>query len=149
MYYNEAIYKELRDNGIEPYPSKECPFDVEGAYPPNSHECMPRELINDHLKENSRNAFLDPKTKKESPKYEILANTSGEGGKESWQRDYARPHQIENHRAKYKRANEVLSFGFTLYIFETLLTAQFLSRQPFGTFGMRSKPNISIITRLR
>ena len=55
--HNDTIYKELRDNGIEPYPSGGRPFDVEGGYQPNSHDCMPCELINDHLKENARKAF--------------------------------------------------------------------------------------------
>ena len=57
VYHNETIYKELRDNDIEPYPSGGRSFDVDGGYPPNSHDCMPCELINDHLKENSRKAF--------------------------------------------------------------------------------------------
>ena len=57
VYHNPTIYEELRDNGIQPYPSGGRPFDVEGGYPPNSHDCMPNELINDRLKANARNVF--------------------------------------------------------------------------------------------
>ena len=57
VHHNETIYKALRENGIEPYPSGGRPFDVEGGYPPKSHDCMSCELINDRLKENARRAF--------------------------------------------------------------------------------------------
>ena len=57
VYHNPTIYALLRDEGIEPYPSGGRPFDVEGGYPPNSHDCMPNELINDKLKENARVSF--------------------------------------------------------------------------------------------
>ena len=56
-YRNDTIYAVLKENGIEPYPSGGRPFDVEGGYPPNSHDCMPCELINDRLRENARKAF--------------------------------------------------------------------------------------------
>ena len=56
--HNETIYEDARENGIEPYPTGGRPFDVEGGYPPKSHDdCMPCELINDRLKENARRAF--------------------------------------------------------------------------------------------
>ena len=57
VYHNNAIYEELRENGIEPYPSGGRPFDVEGGYPPDSHDCMPCEMINDRLKENAQKTF--------------------------------------------------------------------------------------------
>ena len=52
-----AKVKELMDNGIEPYPSGDLAFDVGGGYPPNSHVCMPCELISDRPKGNARKAF--------------------------------------------------------------------------------------------
>ena len=53
--HNQTIYKELRDIGIEPYPSRGHRSDVEGGYPPSSHDCMPCELINDNfVEENAR-----------------------------------------------------------------------------------------------
>lgn len=57
VYHNSRVYSLLRENGIEPYPSAGMPFRTEGGYPPNSHDCMPNELINDRLKENVRKAF--------------------------------------------------------------------------------------------
>ena len=57
VHHTEIIYEELRENGIEPYPSGGRPFDAEGGYPPKSHDCMPCELINDRLKENARKSF--------------------------------------------------------------------------------------------
>ena len=57
VYHNETIYEELRENGIEPYPSGGRPFDVEGGYPPNSHDCMSCELTNDRVKKNAQKAF--------------------------------------------------------------------------------------------
>ena len=57
VYHNTKIYQTLEDAGIKAYPSGGRPFDVKGGYPPNSHDCMPNELINDKLKEHSRVAF--------------------------------------------------------------------------------------------
>ena len=54
---HEKIYNVLKDAGIEAYPSAGRPHDVQGGYPPNSHDCIPVELINDRLKESSRKEF--------------------------------------------------------------------------------------------
>lgn len=62
----------IQTSWIEHYPSGGCPFDVEGEYPRNSHDCMPNELIDDKLKENARVAFL--KTSEKSSNTQVTTN---------------------------------------------------------------------------
>ena len=57
VYHNDKIYDVLEEVGIDVYPSACRPHNVEGGYPPNSHDCMPIELINGRLKEKARKAF--------------------------------------------------------------------------------------------
>ena len=57
VYHNDAVYKLMKNAGIEVYESGGRPFDVEGGYPPNSHDCMSNELINDRLKEICKKEF--------------------------------------------------------------------------------------------
>jgi len=57
VYHNERIYEMMKKAKIDVYPSAGRPHNVKGGYPPNSHDCMPIELINDRLKQNSRKAF--------------------------------------------------------------------------------------------
>ena len=57
VYHNDDIYDVLKEAGIDVYPSAGRPHNVEGGYPPNSHDCMPIELINGRLKEKARKAF--------------------------------------------------------------------------------------------
>ena len=57
VYHNDEVYDELKEAGIHVYPSAGRPFDVKGGYPPNSHDCMSNELINNRLKEVSRKEF--------------------------------------------------------------------------------------------
>ena len=57
VYHNDDVYDVLRKAKIDVYPSAGRPHNVEGGYPPNSHDCMPIEQINNRSKENSRKAF--------------------------------------------------------------------------------------------
>ena len=57
VYHNTKVSDELKQNGIDVHPSGGSSFGVKGGYPPNSHDCMPNELINDRLKENARKEF--------------------------------------------------------------------------------------------
>ena len=47
--------------------------------------------------------------------------------------DFIRARILENNRKEQGRANNALSFGFTLYIFESFRAAKLLSRLSFGT----------------
>ena len=60
--HNDAMWKELGENGIEPHSPGGGPLDVSGGYPPKIHDCMPCEMIIDHTKKNARRAFKRLKT---------------------------------------------------------------------------------------
>ena len=57
VYHNDKIYEVMKKAEIDVYPSAGRPHNVKAGYPPNSHDCMPIELINNRLKQNSRKAF--------------------------------------------------------------------------------------------
>ena len=51
------VYEVLGDAGIDVYPSAGHTHRAEGGYPPNSHDCMPCELVNNKFKEITRKNF--------------------------------------------------------------------------------------------
>ena len=57
VYHNAKIYDVMKKAKIDVYPSAGRPHNVEAGYYPNSHDCMPIELINNRLKQNSKKAF--------------------------------------------------------------------------------------------
>ena len=40
VYHNDKIYDVLEEAGIDVSPSAGRPHNVEGGYPPNTHDCM-------------------------------------------------------------------------------------------------------------
>ena len=84
VYHNKRIYDLLKENKIKPYPSAGVPFRTPNGYPPNSHDMMPNELINDRLKENARLAFdkLPKRDKTMKRLQHVITKTAAEFPKE-------------------------------------------------------------------
>jgi hypothetical protein len=57
VYHHDEVYDLLRSSGIEPFPSAGFTHRVKGGYVPNSHNCMPCELVNDRFKQMERKNF--------------------------------------------------------------------------------------------
>jgi C4-dicarboxylate-specific signal transduction histidine kinase len=57
VYHNDEVYDLLRSSGIESFLSAGFTHRVKGLYPPNTHDYMPCELVNDRFKQMVRKNF--------------------------------------------------------------------------------------------
>jgi hypothetical protein len=94
VYHNDEVYGVLRDAGIQPIRSSGNGHRVKGGYPPNSHDCMPCELVNDRLKENVQQQIAEKSKRMSSLHNLIIKNVK------NWPKDFVRGVEKQGGRTK-------------------------------------------------